>query len=97
MGRLRELGARADWSRRKPDEAVTSAIDAAIISRGEIPKQRFEAGRKKVLSLFEEFDKQIAESPAEESSISLKRRRLSLYASFAPEPALAFIRANLDR
>ena len=95
-GRLRELAGSVDWTTRIPDPADLDTCDQIVKSHGELPTQRYEAGRKIVSQVITAFAEDIKKDPKSESV--LQRQRIGCYVPPIASPeTVAVIRRGLDQ
>jgi len=96
MGRLHELAARADWSRRQPSAEQLKKFSASIEQLGEKPVAAFQKGQSHVKKVLAEIEQEIVDDP--NSQADLKRGRLRTFVdSIVNDSLIAEIREGLDK
>ena len=95
-GRLRELAGTANWTARTPDPADLEACDQIVASHGELPAERYSAGREHVKQVNLKFLEDIKIDP--KSNSVLERQRVNSYVLPIARPdTIEVIRRGLDR
>ncbi len=76
-GRLRELAGGAEWSQRVPPASELEMCDRVVLQRGELPLERYNAGRAHTKKLLDEFAEALKEDP--NSNADLERQKIQAY------------------